>query len=219
MQFLLNEEKVKGKKRYTKINQKIIYVQDINTNLINEKKSENKLNNLNYDILSDSITIIYKINEKDSKIKIFGYDFVESNKENCYILYKNEKYNLYEYLTGKFNLNVTLMIKLVGINNIKNISFMFHKCSSLLSLPDILRLELINKYDMHSIFANCTSLINIDNNISKWNTSNIISMNWIFSNFILFKVFPDISKFNTNKIVDFAGLFCDCSSLIFFLNK
>jgi hypothetical protein len=117
--------------------------------------------------LRNSITLIYKINEKDSKIKIFGYDFVENNKENCYILYKNENYNLCEYLTGKINLNDTLKIKLVGINNIKNISFMLHKCSSLLSLPDILRLELINKYDMYSIFANCTSLINIDNNISK----------------------------------------------------
>ena len=75
-------------------------------------------------------------------------------------------------------------------------------------------MELINKYDMHSIFSNCTSTINIDNNISKWNTSNIISMSWIFSNCILFKVIPDISKWNTNKVVNFAGLFCDCSSLI-----
>ena len=37
-QFLLNEGKVKGKTRYSKINKKIIYVQDINTNLIDEKK-------------------------------------------------------------------------------------------------------------------------------------------------------------------------------------
>ena len=94
--------------------------------------------------MSNSITLIYKINEKDSQIKIFGYNFVENNKENCYILYKNEKYNLFEYLTGIFNLNDTLKIKLVRINNIKNISCMFHKCSSLLSLPDISRLELIN---------------------------------------------------------------------------
>ena len=118
------------------------------------KKNENKVNNLNYDILNNYITLIYKINEKDSKIKIFGYDFVENNKENCFILYKNEKYNLCEYLSGKFNLNDTLMIKLVGINNIKNISCMFHKCSSLFSLPDISRLKIVNICDMHYIFLN-----------------------------------------------------------------
>ena len=121
--------------------------------------------------MSNSISLIYKINEKDSNIKIFGYDFVGNNKENCYIFYKNEKYNLCEYLIGKFNLNDTLIIKLGGINNIKNISCMFYKYSSLLSLPDISRLELINIYDIHSIFSNCISLNNIDNNISKWNTS------------------------------------------------
>ena len=91
--------------------------------------------------MRNSITLIYKINEKDSKIKIFGYDFVENNKENCYILYKNENYNLCEYLTGKINLNDTLKIKLVGINNIKNISCILHKCSSLLSLPDKIRIN------------------------------------------------------------------------------
>ena len=119
-QFLLNGEKVKGKMRYLKLNPKIIYVQDTNINLI----EENEVNNLDYDILNNYITIIYKINEKGSRIKIFGYDFVENNKEKCFILYKNEKYNLCEYLTNKFKLNDILMIKLVGINNIK----IYHVC-------------------------------------------------------------------------------------------
>ena len=55
-QFLLNEEKAKEKMRYSKLDQKIIYVQDINTNLIKEQKIENNVN-----ILDNFITIIYII--------------------------------------------------------------------------------------------------------------------------------------------------------------
>ena len=71
-------------------------------------------------------------------------------------------------LKDKIN-NITnniLEIKLKGIKNITNMSYMFYDCSSLNSLPDI----------------------------SKWNTSNVNNMSGMFYNCSNLSSLPDISK-------------------------
>ena len=81
------------------------------------------------------INIIYKINE--NCINIFGNKFVENNKNNCKMIIDNKEYEITEkYNFQKYN-NNNLKIKLKGINNVTDMSYMFNECSSLLSLPDI----------------------------------------------------------------------------------
>ena len=42
----------------------------------------------------NEITIIYKINNNDNKIKIFDDDFVKNNKDNCKIIIDNKEIEL-----------------------------------------------------------------------------------------------------------------------------
>ena len=106
---------------------------------------------MKYDI-DVQISIEYEIKSKETKIRIFGNDFVKNNKGKCFIIYEEKLFELMTFfeLKDKINNNI-LKIKLIGIKNITNINSMFLDCFSLISLPDI----------------------------SKWNTNNVTNMNFI----------------------------------------
>jgi len=65
---------------------------DIN-NFINEKNKYKYIINLInlYEKIRNEITLIYKINNGDKKVKLFGQDFIKNNKNNCYLLINNKK--------------------------------------------------------------------------------------------------------------------------------
>ena len=79
------------------------------------------------------IDILY--NNNKNYINIFGYKFVENNKNKCKMIIDNIEYEIREKYNVENN-NNNLKIKLKGIN-INDMSYMFSDCSSLLSLPDI----------------------------------------------------------------------------------
>ena len=62
------------------------------------------------------------------------------------------------------------------------------------------------------MFYGCSSLKSLPD-ISKWNTDNIIDINNIFSGCELLEYLPDISKWNTSKITNMQGVFSNCLSL------
>jgi len=111
-------------------NNKIINLLNIcNKIFIKEKQFDN-----------DELTLIYKINKNEDKIKIFGKEFVNNNKNNCKILYEGLEYKLQEYFPiNRLQNKDTLKIKLIGINSITNMNNIFYECSSLLSKPDIIK--------------------------------------------------------------------------------
>ena len=80
------------------------------------------------------INIIYDINNQN-KIRIFGSNFVKNNKNICKMIIDNKKYNIKRIYNVKNYKNNILKIKLKGINNITNMSYMFYECSSLSFLP------------------------------------------------------------------------------------
>ena len=94
-------------------------------NQINEinniTKKENKIKNKN------EILIKYLIKKDDKKINIFGEDFVKNNKDKCKYIYENKEYELTKEfdLTNYNKSNEILEIKLIGINNITNMSYLF----------------------------------------------------------------------------------------------
>ena len=104
------------------------------------------------------INIIYDINGKNY-INIFGYKFVENNKNKCKMKIDNKEYELTTYYNVKSNNNNKLKIKLKGINHITNISEMFYECSSLISLPDISKWNTNKVTDMYNIFYGCLNII------------------------------------------------------------
>jgi len=103
-----------------------------------------------------AINIIYNINIKNKgSINIFGEKFVKNNRNICKMIIDNKEYEISEKYNIKNYKKNKLEIKLKGINNVTNMSYLFYECSSLLSLPDI----------------------------SKWNTKNVTDMSWMFYQF------------------------------------
>jgi len=151
------------------------------------------MNNIYYNI-RNQINIIYKINNENENVKLFGKQFVENNKNNCLILIRNKV----NYLTEFYNLekkknDKELFVQLYEINNIENMSYIFDNCNDLISLPDISEWNTSNIKDMSYMFSNCTSLNSFDG-ISKWNTKNNINMAYMFNNqnhyyiFLIFQI-------------------------------
>ena len=83
----------------------------------------------------NKITIGYKIGKKNKRVALFGKTFVENNIENCRITIKGKEQKIEESIF--FNENGDITIQLKEIKKIKNISYMFYGCTSLVSLPDI----------------------------------------------------------------------------------
>ena len=102
------------------------------------------------------ILIKYKPKEdNEEKIRIFGEYFVNNNIQKCKIRYKEKEYELKEYLKDideEYDNKEEFEIKLKGINNITNMSYMFYGCESLSSLPDISKWNTSNVNDMWSMF-------------------------------------------------------------------
>ena len=149
----------------------------------------------------NELRITYNIANKKDKIKIFGADFVKNNKNICNIIYDDQTYELSEYFDIQKTRNDRLELRLKGLMNVRNMSGMFMCCESLVSLGDI--------YDVEDIYYNIDSFTDI----TKWNTSKITDISWLFMGCISLVSLPDISEWNTKNIKDMKCLFYQCSSL------
>ena len=157
----------------------------------------------------DEIILQYII--KDKEIKIFGTNFVNNNKNNCKMIIEGNEMELKDKINNITN-NI-LEIKLKGIKNITNMSYMFAYCSSLNSLSDISKWNTSNVNNMSYMFSSCSSLNSLPD-ISKWNTSNVNNMSGMFYNCSSLNSLPDISKWNTSKAKnDMSYMFDGCSKL------
>ena len=247
---LLNKKRINNEVLWTfsKINLSGI-ITDIN-DIIGQKDSNEIFKNINelYNKMTnkfcEEITIQYKI-ENNNKIDIFGEKFVDINKDNCSFEINGKEYELKDKIE-LINLSINnndknfLEIKLKGIQNLTNISYMFDGCSSLISLPDISNINTSKVFNMQFMFAGCSSLkilpdisrwntMNVKSmkamffsceslislpDISKWNISNVSDMVAIFDSCVSLKTLPDISKWNISKVKNLANMFTSCKSLL-----
>ena len=113
------------------------------------ENSKNKLDNNN------QITIKYKKPNNKNKIRIFGKEFVENNKSKCKIEYNDGCHTLREYIEIKNDKGDFIEIKLNGINDITDLSYMFADCEMLISLSDISKWNVEKVTDMSYMFYNC----------------------------------------------------------------
>ena len=124
------------------------------------------------------IKLIYLPNRnKKEKLRIFGSEFIKNNKNKCKIIFNNSEYELKEMINiNNFNINDKIIeIKLNGILNINDMSYMFHNCENLISLPDIHLMNTTNVNNMEYLFYYCSSLESLPN-ISFFNTLNVSKM-------------------------------------------
>ena len=105
------------------------------------------------DKILNEMALIYII-ENEDEIKIFGEQFVINNINNCYILINDQKNILCEYLELNESQKdkITLEIKLIENRSIIDMSYMFHNCTQLKSLPDISHWDTKNVTKMKGIF-------------------------------------------------------------------
>ena len=151
------------------------------------------------------INIIYDIND-ENKIKIFGSKFVANNKNICKMIIDNKGYEITDHYNIKSKNDKKLKIKLKGINNVTDISYMFFGCSSLSSLPDISKWNSNNVNNMSYMFDRCSSLSSLPD-ISKWNTNNVNNMSYMFGGCTSLSSLPNISKWNTNNVNNLSYIF------------
>ena len=194
----------------------IIYI------IIEFNKKENGINeikNSNINLDANELTIIYKINNSDKRIKLFGKKFIENNKKNCKIIIDNKEQEIIEYIdiNKKMKMKNELEIKLKEIKTITNLSYMFGDicltdCNKLISLPDICNWDTKNVTNMSSMFSSCSSLSSLPD-ISKWDTKNVINISNLFYSCSSLSALPDISKWDTENVTNMSHMFSNCSSL------
>ena len=221
--YKINEDIINNYNNNKNINYEILYniykIKENNIikgmkNIVNKSSIKSKFSDI-FDIYCkmniNEINLIYKV---DNKIKLFGHDFVERNRNNCKIIINGKEDELKEYKTfSLFSKKIDkLEIKLKGINNITDMSYMFDGCSSLSSLPDISKWNTNNVTNMSYMFNGCSSLSTLPD-ISKWNTNNVTHMTNIFNGCSSLTSLPDISKWNTNNVSNMSYMFNGCSSL------
>jgi len=164
-----------------------------------------------FDKYINQIDIIYEINKEESKLKIFGKEFVENNKK-CLMMIDNKINELKENLIINDKIRKKLKILLFTDKTINDMSYMFYDCKQLSSLLDISKWNTNNVTNMSFMFYGCKQLSSLPD-ISKWNTNNVTNMRDMFYLCKQLSSLPDISKWNTNSVTDISYMFYECKQL------
>ena len=103
----------------------------------------------------------------------------------------------------------TLDVSKFNTANVTNMGVMFQGCSSLTTL-DVSNFNTANVTNMDAMFDGCSSLITLD--VSKFNTSSVTNMEWMFYNCSSLTTL-DVSSFDTKNVTDMRDMFDDCYNL------
>ena len=190
-------------------------------NLIN--KNDNIINQF-HDIMNltqrmkyaDELTFVYKVKSEYNNVKIFNEEFVKNNKDNCSIIIDGKNQELSEHINinEKMRKKGYLEIKLKGNKTITNMSHMFCRGIKeddrmlLWQIPDISKWNTTNVTDMSYLFCCCENLESLPD-ISSWNTSNVKDMSNMISYCRNLESLPDISKWDTSNVTDMSHMFAN----------
>ena len=161
-------------------------------------------------------SMFYEISDKNSNLndKSISDNFYSLCKESIHNFSKNSTTNNITTNQEKTQINFAGGdIQNLNISHVKNMSYMFYECNSLVSLPDISNWNISNANNMSFMFYGCKSLISLPD-ISKWDTSNIIDMKRIFYGCNSLILLPDISNWNTSNVENMEFMFYGCKSLL-----
>ena len=197
----------------------------------------------------NEINILIEVNREDvyEKIYILDNGYKTSNggyyKHNnvkelndlnteLYINDKKHKYNKYfqPNKKGKYKIKMKFYINLtdcsymfVGCKNIicinfilfntcliKNMAHMFHGCNNLKLVNNLSSFDTKNVIDMQYMFSGCNNLKEL--NLSSFDTKNVTDMQYMFSGCNNLKEL-NLSSFNTKNVTDMQYMFWGCINL------
>ena len=157
--------------------------------------------------------INYEMNESNTQSYDLYFGCAISSLEKTLLISSKNRNNLcIENSLNKYIQNICQETSNNSLK-IKDMSYMFYGCISLISLPDISRWNISNTDDISYMFTKCYSLMSLPD-ISKWNTSNISKMSNIFWGCKALISLPDISKWDTSKVTNMKSMFSQCNSLM-----
>ena len=126
----------------------------------------------------NKINLIYfKKKEKDYKNRynnIFGYKFVENNRNNIELKINGIESKLvkdYELKYGENNIEIIIK------NKITNFEYMFYDCISLKNIEKLKYLDTIDGNNFLGMFSGCESITDIKG-LENWNVSNGINFSY-----------------------------------------
>ena len=176
--------------------------------ILNSNTPSQNNNNLNEDNIHtpDKNIIFIKVFSKTAKnIYYINYNFIIKDHIQIYI---NETIQNTFVNTVYINSNDFLYIKLHFPNNFSGLCFnMFYNLQNIIEIKFQKFSGCLNS---RSMFANCTSLENLD--LSSFDASNVSDMYAIFYNCISLKNL-NLLSFNTSKVLDMQYMFRNCRSL------
>ena len=175
--------------------------------------------------------------KSNKKIQFFSEQFVEQNKGNCYLIIKDKIFELcqfYEYkkktTSENFKINLIANRPILDMKNmffdcdllkafvsynfdtskVRNMSSMFFKCVSLISVKGIK--DISNVTNMNSMFQDCGRLTCI-NNISNWNLSKVKDISFMFNNCAKLTNLSEYLFWDTSNVTNMSNLFNGCKEL------
>ena len=186
----------------------------------------NKIDNIGGPIILNNNLRLVGINcgfEKNKNIGIYYKEIIENIKENeikCIIDIKvneikegillfNENENNKEEI--KNNIKIYIKDEIIEIKNIDKkyiINNKFEKDGKY-EIKIIFKNNLTN---LNSFFENCNELISLD--LSKFDTSKVTDMGWMFNLCHKLKEIKGINNFNTINVTNMYGMFQECNELI-----
>ena len=160
---------------------------------------------------NNEMILIYEIPENKDQIRIFGDKFVETNKSNCKLIINGEEKDLIPIINIERDnesdrKKKNLEIKLIEINPIVNMEYMFYECLLLSPLSNLSRWDTSKVINMSNLFSKCYFILSLPD-ISGWDTSNVEKMDFMFFQCYSLTSLPDISKWNTSNVTHMNNLF------------
>ena len=143
---------------------------------------------------SSVLLFLRPIENNEERVRIFGENFVKNNRDKCKIEYKDKIYELKEYfedIDKNYNHKDEIGFFLIGINNIKDISYLFSDCDNLSSI-------LIFSIKDYLIYTDSINNEFSENNSEK-SLTNKANSNSLFSASFIFFFSMDISSMFSRK--------------------
>ena len=188
-------------------------IKDINSFLKLNIKDKFKylIENLyNKNMSSQQLELLY-YQKPGKEIKILNKEFVENNKNNCYLIINNEIKDLCEkYECKKKLMSEPIKINLLSLEPIKDMKNMFYECDSI-KIFNSLNFDTNEVTNMSNMFNGCIFLSSIK---GKLNTKKVTKMNNMFKNCSSLTNIENISNWDLSSAIDISYLFFKCSKLI-----
>ena len=199
----------------------------------NQIKEKQKKSNINTSV--NKINLIYFV-KSEGNYNIFGWQFVQNNKDNIELIINGEekilnssyklkkRENIISIVIKKNLTNLSKMfydckylrdisdLKYLDVSEVKDFSYMFCKSSSLADIKALENWDVSNCNTFESMFQECPLLSDIKP-LQNWNVSNSKNFKSLFSECSLLKDIKPLENWNVSNVENFSNMFSGCSSL------